>query len=62
MGEAKEVWIGGDVFQNSFCGLISAVQISNVTMESIEIKEMYDKIKESVTGGMLSFVRCICTS
>ena len=45
MGEAKEVWIGGDVFQNSFCGLISAVQFSNVTMESVEIKEMYDKIK-----------------
>lgn len=54
MGEAKEVWIGGDVFQNSFCGLISAVQISNVTMESIEIKEMYDKIKESVTGSRFS--------
>lgn len=48
MGEAKEVWIGGDVFQNSFCVLISAVQFSNVTMESVEIKEMYDKIREEL--------------
>ncbi len=51
MGEAKEVWIGGDVFQNSFCGLISAVQFSNVTMESVEIKEMYDKIKGECNQG-----------
>ena len=51
MGEAKEVWIGGDVFQNSFCSLISAVQFSNVTMESVEIKEMYDKIKGECNQG-----------
>ena len=45
MGESKGIWLGGDVFQNSFCGLISALQISSTTLESEEIKKIYEEFK-----------------
>lgn len=45
MGDSKEIWLGGDVFQNSYCGLISALQISSVTLESDEIRKRYEEFK-----------------
>lgn len=53
MGEPKEVWLGGDVFQNSFCGFVSALQISNVVLESDEIKQRYEEFvqDESFIGN-----------
>ena len=45
MGMPKEIWLGGDVFQNSYCGMISALQFSSVTLESEEIKSIYEKFK-----------------
>lgn len=38
----NEVLIGGDNFQSSFCGLISALQIDNVSLTPETIKERYD--------------------
>lgn len=45
LGESNEIWLGGDVFQNSFCGLISGLQISSVALESDEIKSKYEEFK-----------------
>ncbi len=42
LGAADEVMLGGDVFQDSFKGLVSAVQINNTALESYEIKSRYD--------------------
>lgn len=45
LGQPKEIWLGADVFQNSYCGIISALEISNVTLESDEIRKSYEDFK-----------------
>lgn len=39
----REVWLGSDVFQISFSGMVSGFQVSNLPMESEEIKRIYEK-------------------
>lgn len=39
---AKEVWIGGDTFQNSFCGLISGLQIDNIPLTAEAVMMRYN--------------------
>ncbi len=47
LGEVKELWLGADVFQNSFCGRVSALKISSSTWESEEVKKQYEEYKVS---------------
>lgn len=43
MGAPQEIWLGGDVFQNSFSGLVSGFQINYGALDSEEIKRRYDE-------------------
>ncbi len=47
LSSPKEVWLGGDVFQPSFCGLISAFQVSSTPLESAEIRQIYERFLNS---------------
>lgn len=40
--EPKTVWLGSDVFQVSYCGLISAFQVNRSALEEEEIKKRYE--------------------
>jgi len=42
MGKPKEIWLGGDVFQQSYQGLISAISVDSGALEEEEIKRRYD--------------------
>lgn len=43
LSEPTEVWLGGDTFQISYCGLISALQISKGAMTADAIRERYEE-------------------
>lgn len=58
----KEVWLGGDVFQNSFCGFISAFQVNAKALENEEIKKRYEEfLKEDAFDNRQSTDEVVVT-
>jgi len=52
IGAATEVRFGGDVFQISFCGHVSALQFDRIALDGEEIKQRYEGfIKEAGYSG-----------